>query len=60
MRIVAFVTEPAVVRRILAHLARRGIEARASPHSWRLPLLAYKPTPPRRLRRSGVDLSRVL
>ena len=31
MRIVAFVTEPAVVRRILAHLARRGIEARAGP-----------------------------
>ena len=31
MRIVAFVTEPAVVRRILAHLERRGIEARAGP-----------------------------
>ncbi len=31
MRIVAFVTEPAVVRRILAHLAQRGIEARAGP-----------------------------
>jgi hypothetical protein len=29
MRIVAFVTEPAVVRRILAHLERRGVEARA-------------------------------
>jgi hypothetical protein len=31
MRIVGFVTEPAVVRRILAHLERRGIEARAGP-----------------------------
>ena len=31
MRIVAFVTEPTVVRRILAHLARRRIEARAGP-----------------------------
>jgi hypothetical protein len=30
-RIVAFVTEPAVVRRILAHLERRGVEARAGP-----------------------------
>ena len=31
MRIVAFVTAPAGVGRILAHLARRGIEARAGP-----------------------------
>lgn len=31
MRIVAVVTEPAVVRRILAHLAWRRIEARAGP-----------------------------
>ena len=30
-RIVAFITEPAVVRRILAHLERRGVEARAGP-----------------------------
>ena len=30
-RIVAFVTEPAVVRRILGHLERRGVEARAGP-----------------------------
>ena len=30
-RIVGFVTEPAVVRRILEHLARRGVEARAGP-----------------------------
>ena len=30
-RIIGFVTEPAVVRRILAHLERRGIEARAGP-----------------------------
>ena len=30
-RIVGFVTEPAVVRRMLAHLERRGIEARAGP-----------------------------
>jgi hypothetical protein len=30
-RIVGFVTQPAVVRRILAHLERRGIEARAGP-----------------------------
>jgi hypothetical protein len=30
-RIIAFVTEPAVVRRILAHLERRGVEARAGP-----------------------------
>jgi hypothetical protein len=30
-RIVGFVTEPAVVRRILAHLERRGVEARAGP-----------------------------
>ncbi len=27
MRILAFVTEPAVIRRILAHLERRGVEA---------------------------------
>jgi hypothetical protein len=31
MRIMAFVTEPGVIRRILAHLARRGIDARARP-----------------------------
>ena len=31
MRIVAFVTAPAAVRRILDHLARRGVEARAGP-----------------------------
>jgi hypothetical protein len=31
MRIIAFVTEHAVVTRILAHLARRGVEARAGP-----------------------------
>jgi hypothetical protein len=30
-RIVAFITEPAVVRRILGHLERRGVEARAGP-----------------------------
>jgi len=30
-RIVGFVTEPRVVRRILAHLERRGAEARAGP-----------------------------
>jgi hypothetical protein len=30
-RIVAFITEPAVVRRILAHLDRRGVDARAGP-----------------------------
>lgn len=30
-RIVGFVTEPGVVRRILAHLERRGVEARAGP-----------------------------
>jgi hypothetical protein len=30
-RIVGFVTEPQVARRILAHLERRGIEARAGP-----------------------------
>jgi hypothetical protein len=30
-RIVGFVTEPRVVRRILAHLERRGIKARAGP-----------------------------
>jgi hypothetical protein len=29
--IVGFVTEPTVVRRILAHLERRGVEARAGP-----------------------------
>ena len=28
-RIVGFVTEPAVVRRILEHLERRGVDARA-------------------------------
>ena len=31
MRIVAFITEPRVVRRILAHLERRGTDARAGP-----------------------------
>ena len=31
MRIIAFVTEPAVVTRILAHLERHGIDARAGP-----------------------------
>jgi hypothetical protein len=31
MKIVAFVTAQAAVRRILAHLARRGIDARAGP-----------------------------
>ena len=31
MSIVAFITESAVVRRILAHLERRGIETRAGP-----------------------------
>jgi hypothetical protein len=31
MRILAFVTEPAVVTRILAHLGRRGVDARAGP-----------------------------
>ena len=30
-RIIGFVTQPAVVRRILAHLERRGVEARAGP-----------------------------
>ena len=30
-RIIGFVTESAVVRRILAHLERRGVEARAGP-----------------------------
>ena len=30
-RIIGFVTEPAVVRRILAHLERRGVDARAGP-----------------------------
>ena len=30
-RIVGFITEPAVVRRILEHLARRGVDARAGP-----------------------------
>ncbi len=33
MRILAFVTEPAVVRRIQAHLQRRGLDARAGPWS---------------------------
>jgi hypothetical protein len=32
-RILGFVTEPRVVRRILAHLERRGVDARAGP--WR-------------------------
>ena len=31
MRIGAFVAEPAVVRRILTHLERRGVDARAGP-----------------------------
>jgi hypothetical protein len=31
MRLLAFVTEPSVVTRILAHLARRGVDARAGP-----------------------------
>lgn len=31
MRILAFVTEPSVVTCILAHLARRGVDARAGP-----------------------------
>ena len=31
MRILAFITEWAVVRRILAHLERGGIDARAGP-----------------------------
>ena len=31
MRMLAFVTEPAVVKRILAHLERRGVDARAGP-----------------------------
>ena len=31
VRILAFVTEPVVVRRILGHLERRGVEARAGP-----------------------------
>ena len=31
MRVLAFVTEHAVVTRILAHLARRGVDARAGP-----------------------------
>jgi hypothetical protein len=30
-RILGFVTEPAVIRRILAHLERRGVDARAGP-----------------------------
>ena len=30
-RILGFVTEPAVIRRILAHLERRGMDARAGP-----------------------------
>jgi hypothetical protein len=30
-RIIGFVTEPRVVRRILAHLERRGVDARAGP-----------------------------
>jgi hypothetical protein len=31
MRIIGFVTEHAVITRILAHLERRGVEARAGP-----------------------------
>ena len=31
MRILAFVTEPAAITRILAHLERRGVDARAGP-----------------------------
>ncbi len=31
MRILGFVTEPPVIRRILAHLERRGVDARAGP-----------------------------
>jgi len=31
MRILDFVTEPATIRAILAHLKRRGVEARAGP-----------------------------
>jgi hypothetical protein len=34
-RIVAFLTEPAVIRRILGHLGRRGVDARAGP--WAAP-----------------------
>lgn len=30
-RIMAFVTEPAAIRRMLTHLKRRGVEARAGP-----------------------------
>lgn len=30
-RILAFVTEPAIVRRILAHLEQRGVDPRAGP-----------------------------
>ena len=30
-RIIGFVTQPAVAGRILAHLARRGVDARAGP-----------------------------
>ena len=30
-RIIGFVTEPVVVGRILAHLKRRGVDARAGP-----------------------------
>jgi hypothetical protein len=30
-RIIGFITEPAVAGRILAHLARRGVDARAGP-----------------------------
>ena len=30
-RILGFITEPKVVRRILAHLERRGVDARAGP-----------------------------
>jgi hypothetical protein len=30
-RIVAFITEPTVIQRILTHLDRRGVDARAGP-----------------------------
>jgi hypothetical protein len=31
MRIVAFITEPKVIRKILPHLAAKGIDARSPP-----------------------------
>ena len=34
MKVLGFVTEQAVVRRILAHLERRQIDARAGPWAW--------------------------